>query len=470
MRNDLSVAGTIAPSYGFFSNQEKLTLKIKVNKRITQAMLTIRPKGKCFINLSGLNFFNNEGNKLTDVESFSHVTSSTSKNEKSPSSLLVGNGFHSKLEKEPKWDIKFSSVEDISYIEVVNRGDYWGIRSRDIIISVVDEFGGYLEVYNIKSSDQVESFFCNMYSYWGLNVENIIESYRSLEYFRTHFIIPFLLERLNNVDVTNDELLFSLQFLPIWCQNKDPSESEIKLLVKILYLLYGHSLKIPVKPFSNMLRTADNINFFVQCLNELRHELGYSEVMLTKHGLATQGKLIKQKHKSIQAITRISEELSVLGYSAMLSYGTLLGAYRNSSFMDFDDDIDLIIKLDATSRSAVIDEMSILSERLMDRGYRIGGINDHLNRHFIDTELNVVIDLFPCWLEEEKIMLHMEKMKIRGIDSNIFSGTSSVVLHGREFLAPKLPELFLHERYGDGWAVEDKYHEWPWQLSDKKNV
>ena len=102
------------------------------------------------------------------------------------------------------------------------------------------------------------------------------------------------------------------------------------------------------------------------------------------------------------------------------------------------------------------------------RGFRVVNLlPNSLNMHVIDSRNGAVMDVFPCWEEQERLCMHMESMKIRGIDPAIVYPSGTLSLLGRTLPAPADPEAFLQERYGDGWRVSDQFFEWPWPLKQE---
>jgi phosphorylcholine metabolism protein LicD len=161
-------------------------------------------------------------------------------------------------------------------------------------------------------------------------------------------------------------------------------------------------------------------------------------------------------------------DLAEMGLRPCLAYGTLLGAYREKQFISHDDDVDILIEFadDNLTRGQAYAQRERLIEKLDPNKYFISTakVEQNLNIHLFLKETNIMIDVFPYWHEEGKDSLHMEKMAVRSIPSQILAERTEIELAGKKFMAPGDIEGFLVERYGETWHVSDKYHEWLWPI------
>lgn len=461
----VSEALEVAPSLGFFGDGKGIGLNLKVHKPVKSLRIKLVGGGDGVLNLKHLLVYG-EDSKVIAAGSVEKVSCSSAWVGKNPRDLLFGKGFHSKVEVGAWWKVDFIESIFLSEIEIKNRGDVWGSRSQFICIEAQCSDGDWLSLYDIKNDSYLCGFYKKADELLGVDIQNyLLAKGKEL---RRDVVIPAILKVFQRGRAEDKDLLFFAQFLPIWDSRLSVSDEDIELLAYIVFASTKKSINLPLKQFSVLLYSSGKIKYFLAKLNQLRRKHGFSELMLTKHGLAKKGKLIEDKKNTISSLKKVMNNLEVMGYSPMLAYGTLLGAYRDAGFMEHDDDVDILIKCKSNNRDEVLSEIEEVSKKFSSMGYKIGAKNKHLNRHFVDRETGVAIDVFPCWVESGECQLHMEKMHIRGVAPSIFWRRESVDLYGEKFPAPGKVEDFLVERYGSSWDIPDIYHEWPWKLEEDR--
>jgi hypothetical protein len=150
----------------------------------------------------------------------------------------------------------------------------------------------------------------------------------------------------------------------------------------------------------------------------------------------------------------------------MLAYGTLLGAVREGNFLAHDDDIDMLIPTTAGNREDVEKTLRSLSEQLRSKGWRVSRPNSYTNFHLTEPSTKLHVDVFPLLVTGDRTSLHMEKMKLREISTDIVLPPRSFSFLGQKMLVPADPEAFLAERYGKSWTIPDPFYDWPWKLQN----
>ena len=120
-----------------------------------------------------------------------------------------------------------------------------------------------------------------------------------------------------------------------------------------------------------------------------------------------------------RALKEAKEILDQLGVIFVLSSGTCLGAIRDSAFISWDDDIDLISVIGSHG----------LTEEIVDRAVRIGWESYRI----IDGSISV----YP---------------KTR-IPATFFTQPKEITFLGEQFLVPNPPEEYLRLKYGEEWMV-----------------
>jgi len=165
----------------------------------------------------------------------------------------------------------------------------------------------------------------------------------------------------------------------------------------------------------------------------------------------------------IRAVTNILEKI---GSKPVLAYGTLLGAVRDKAFIAHDDDVDVLYQVDATDRATAEQASASIMQEFRLLGYEIVQFPGTMNVHVVDKKAGVSVDIFPCWDVDGQTFLHMERMKIRSIPTDLLYPTTTLQFYETELPVPKNAEGFLHERYGDGWGISNQFFEWPWTLTE----
>lgn len=460
----------LAPSYGFFGGGKLEPLIVSIEEPLTSLTLSLDEKN--FLNIRQLKIYGDDKNVLDLAQNNAVLSFSSSVDETQKASSFNNNsGFHSKLEDNPWLTITFSEPTYVSTIEIGNRADKWGIRSKKLNIAVSLPNQTSRLVYNAFSDKAKADFYRQLIQPIGLDA--IVKRNDSRLTLLTH-LYELLLEK--HTSLSSSDFTYFLQFLSIWGEI-EPSVEEYQVELKIfsLYVFCAtqKSIGFTFLPFSDFLKTSAHLDFVEAEVNRLRSLGGLGALHITKHGLAHQGLLTKHTDMVLRSIEIIMNDLEMMGLKPCLAYGTLLGAVRDNAFIPHDDDVDLFVEYpEATSNFEDVYEWTdALLQKLDKEKYRTdlevrGGNN--LNIHIAVIETGMVIDIFPYWKEDSKCFMHMEKMKIRGIDAGIFEQRCKVKLYDKEFPAPGKPEQFLLERYGETWSVSDKYHEWPWPLNDNK--
>ena len=90
--------------------------------------------------------------------------------------------------------------------------------------------------------------------------------------------------------------------------------------------------------------------------------------------------------------------------------------------------------------------------------------NSYTNFHLVEPSTKLHVDVFPLLVDGDRTKLHMEKMRLRDIATDILLPPRSFTFLGEEMLVPADPEAFLVERYGEGWSTPDQFYDWTWKL------
>lgn len=457
----------LVPSYAFFGGGKLEPLKVDVNEAVNAITFSLNDEN--FLNIRQLKLFgkNNELVILTDESTVLTFSSCINELQKA-SRFSQDKGFHSQSEVKPWFTLTFNMPTFIDRIEVGNRADKWGARSRHLNITVLQTDSQERVVYDPYSSFEQALFVQQLVSHFGDFGVKLLTTSR--ETILSH--INTYLER-EYKNVPSDEMFFFLQFLSIWGTSdasSDVHELELKIFSFYVFLCTTKGISFTFLPFCELLRSNLDLNLLESEVNRLRLIDSLSPLHITKHGLAHAGMLTQNTDMVLRSMELVMSDLESMNLKPCLAYGTLLGAVRDNAFIPHDDDVDLFVEceLEDASIESVYSWTEGLLKCLDISKYRTDlEVRDgrNLNIHILVKETGMVLDIFPYWKSKGKWQMHMEKMTIRGIELGIFESRSTVTLHNKQFLGPGKPEAFLVERYGDTWSVSDKYHEWPWALT-----
>jgi len=189
----------------------------------------------------------------------------------------------------------------------------------------------------------------------------------------------------------------------------------------------------------------------------------------TKHGYKSTFRF-RSKPAFASGIQVVTETIAKGGFTAVPFYGTLLGFLRDGSLIDHDDDGDLLLLSDATSKEEMLEVRENLKQWLADNtdwtiypGDSLPGLNcsvsfpqpnkrtadDPLSPDGQDTEL-VHVDLFPTWLAgDARMVLHEQRGGFVPMPAELFDAEREISVEGADFRIPAKSEDLLELTYGD---------------------
>jgi hypothetical protein len=188
---------------------------------------------------------------------------------------------------------------------------------------------------------------------------------------------------------------------------------------------------------------------------------------LGPHGF---GKPLKTLDKPALAaeLTTTFELLNQLGYSAFINSGTLLGAFREKTFIGHDDDIDLAVIIEHSRYVDIIKAMFELKGQLEASGRLAKPVALSNGTPILKIELDtgVVVDIFPCWIRDGQVYVWPHTFGELATDDLL--PLRKLELEGIEFDAPKNPEKMLVLNYGVDWHTPDSTFRFHWKTARKK--
>lgn len=183
-------------------------------------------------------------------------------------------------------------------------------------------------------------------------------------------------------------------------------------------------------------------------------DLSRNSVSRTKHGYR-QTFRFKDKPAFASGIQVVSQTVNDAGFANVPFYGTLLGFLREGSLIDHDDDGDLLMLNDASSKDEMIEyrnELLAWLEANTDwriyRGEGLPGMNMAVGFEHQDEWVHC--DLFPTWVEDDqRMVLHEGRGGFVPLPAELFDTSRSLPIEGTDFQIPEKSEDLMELVYGD---------------------
>jgi hypothetical protein len=461
----------LLPSLGYFGGNAVNYLPVPVDGPVSQIRVFL-PKTEGELDLRGIELYQG-GRRVTVDDAKTTVDQSSDArrpgNRRSP---FVLGGIRSRKETGPWWTVAFDSPVVADEVRVLNRLDGWGARSRHLTVAVAGPDGRYSTVRSVDSDRVVTSTLELIARLTGRELDaSVLASEQAAASARTEVLAELARragEGLLTPDREEQRLLASLVRRHRLAEGDTLTDDEWTLLG---HLLAAERLRVPgtatsMRSFHRVLDTREALRRLETEANRAGEVLGTPQAVLTRHGLTNVGGLRERSAEHVALMQKAAAALAERGYPAMIAYGTLLGAVREGDFLAHDDDIDMLIPLQASTREQAEEQLAALHRQMREDGWGISRPNSYTNFHLTDPRTRLHIDVFPLLVDGDSTQLHMEKMQLRAIPTSVVLPPSTITFLGEEMLAPAEPEAFLAERYGDGWGTPDPFYDWPWRLRD----
>ncbi|WP_166849839.1 polysaccharide pyruvyl transferase family protein [Isoptericola sp. BMS4] len=468
-----SAPGTDAllPTLGYFGGVAVNYLSVRTEGRVSEVTLFL-PKTEGQLDVRGIGLYNKGRRVVVDEGKVTYQQSSDAlRTPGRPSPFALG-GVRTEREPGAWWTVRLDAPVDADEVRVFNRLDGWGRRSRKLTVAVAGQSGGFRTVRSVNSDRVVEETLALLSRLTDREVDaSVLDSKESAGTARRELLAELARragDGLLTADREEQRLLFSLVRTDRLRADEALTDDEWTLLG---HLLAAERLRVPatktsMRSLQFVLRTRGELESLIEGVNRAGEVLGTPRAVLTRHGIVDVGGLRARSEDYLRTIERAGELLESCGYTAMLAYGTLLGAVREGDFLAHDDDVDLMVPLEAAGREDGEPALARLREKLKGQGWRVTRPNSYTNFHLHDPETKLHVDVFPLFVDAGTTTLHMEKMRLRQIDTDIVMPPARLSFRGHELWGPARPEAFLAERYGEGWSVADPYYDWPWKLRD----
>lgn len=459
------------PSLGYFGSKQADALRIDIGISIDRLKILVPCEDPTILNLMGLQFV--ADNSVLDISTINHTLDQSSTYQDNQSyganSLLRNTGIHTKSELNPYWSIGFERPLHIDSVILYNRPDFWGSRSWPLEC-LVHSADGWERVYSadswpviLNTYEEVRRVTCE--------TSTNIGHYNSLDRKEILSLIAASITH-GSIDLKTIEWRRLYQFVDFEKENVfSPDEIALvaaKILSDAVNFDYGDLSNFLI--FLKKIKTINEMDKLQNRINEISRIYGYGDYTISHHGL-NKSILRSKKDLFIELIFAVQKILGDAGFPSVLSYGTLLGARRDGQFIAHDDDVDMLYLLPVETENEAVSRVKELSDHFIGLGY---GVKNHLphglNLHIIDKTANIAVDVFPCWVTDSEVTLHMEKMRLRQVPADIMFPASELTFYGRKFPVPRNTDEFLRQRYGENWRVPLQYFEWPWNLESGNGV
>jgi SAM-dependent methyltransferase len=375
--------------------------------------------------------------------------------------FIDGRLLHSLRELSPSLTIKLRKSTYISVIKVKNRNDINRDRSR--FLTVTTRLGKKtIQEWHNYDQAQKEQELLKLLSVIDYNIENSQTINQYVNEVRER-IMKLILSDMFPLDIKQ-----AIQLIPILDRNAIFTDFDLLIVAYIAVKMKAKSFYLDtyrLEPFAKVLGSDISILRFSHFVSKIINAKSADQSIysLTKHRLQTL-ELICNKETYLSHLDRFFELSSQWNITSTLCYGTLLGAGRNEEFIPHDDDVDVLYFDGASSLDDALINRAILIQKLQDNGFEV--ICYDLNFNIFKD--GIAIDVFPSWIEGDRLFLMMENFEVRSISKDIIFPLGEVKLYDRIYPAPRSIDDFLVERYGQTWTIADPYHEWPWPIIRRK--
>lgn len=170
-------------------------------------------------------------------------------------------------------------------------------------------------------------------------------------------------------------------------------------------------------------------------------------------------------HKAVwDKIGDVFGQLDALTDDLFLNSGTLLGVIRDKALIEHDDDVDLAVRLPASSPEEAAKQWIELREKL--RALGLFDDDSYSDKAIlkVKSDADFEIDLFPSWVQDNKVYVYPHTFGELS-ESDVYP-TKPCAVTGLPI--PANPQAMLALNYGDGWKNPDPYFKFPWGPAKRK--
>jgi len=468
---DLSVPFEVFQNIGVWG-LDGSSLDIDCGKDLTELEVFIDTNTPEFLNIRAIEIYSSNDDRINLSECISKAVMSSNYHLVEDGSLdvkdrlLSGKLIHSRYECRPSIKVTFKSPIHVKAIKIFNRADIYGLRSRYIAINGFSDDKRCFEFKNVPNDLKSELYSELMGVLEKYNKPIMLPSDNSSS---AKYIRNVVAECILDGELVTDQLVTAL--LPV--NSPSPRLDKLSAIHISNYIddkLKGraHINTRELKKFSSILCDDVSVDQLSKFATEyLANENGQTQkVVIAKHRIHFDS-LVSKREAHLNFLDEILSSLKKIDAEPLIAYGTLLGAYRDGSFLPADDDVDMILYFPGVKSHQEKEEvknglLSYLKSNGFSANFQPGC--PHITVNSKTDALGV--DIFPAWDagNNDKIEVVMEQLKFRDVCRETLFPASEIKLYGRKYPAPASVEAFLSDRYGEGWYRSNPYHEWSWNL------
>lgn len=330
--------------------------------------------------------------------------------------------FHTKEENRPWLHIEFEKSVTLYRILLRNRPNDGAARARGIQVSCMLETGRWVTIYD------------------GLERERELLK-------ATQDIYGPVSEKAPPAQGDTGSTAHSTSI-------ESTSRSVSAALVRILNALQVRDHQTIVRDLAAVETSQENKRRFRQRVNTAM--LRARRLEWTSHGVRRSFRFWSPSEKSqyVAYAQSVVDDLSEFTDNVCLGFGSVLAAVRDNDLIPHDDDLDIIVGLDADRAATIREGLAQVSEFLVRKGHTVTGEKYYAHR-FVSRRAMKKVDVFVGLFENNRIGWYPAARA--AMPREIVFPPRSFPLLGNTCKIPRNPKEYLAELYGPDWHVPDPH-------------
>lgn len=174
-------------------------------------------------------------------------------------------------------------------------------------------------------------------------------------------------------------------------------------------------------------------------------------LIVTNHGYIEKPFGKAEQGEIWESVAERMNQLKDAGHMVFLNSGALLGLVRDGKLIEYDNDIDLGIILDADSEESAVKAWKALPQQMRDLGIFVEGSDEYNGFIRIKPAAGYDMEIFPGWIENDKV--HVYPHTTGQLTESDVLPFSTCPITGLD--RPAQPEKMLAINYGEGWRTPE---------------